>query len=106
MKKFLVSIMIGSILFTGCSSKYPAVKTGANIGGTAGVIAGGLLGAALSKSHPGNGDTIGGVLIVGVIFGLIGLGLGAGTGYIVDSIRGNDDEMREMIQSQNIQGVN
>jgi len=105
MKKILMSMIIGSIVFSGCSSKYPSVKTGATIGGVAGLVTGGLMGAALSKGHPSNGDAVGGAVIGGVVLGLIGLSLGAGTGYIVDISRDNDDEIKEIIHAENIEGL-
>jgi len=95
-KKYFTCLLLVILTFTGCSSKHPSVKTGTIIGSTTGVIVGGVLGAALSNTHPGNGNTLEGVLIVGAILGIIGAGLGAGTGYVVDSFTEKNIEIEEI----------
>ena len=99
MKKFLIYTLIGSILFSGCST-----KNGAIVGGTTGVIVGGLLGAGISKQHVGNGNTTQTALQVGVVFGLIGALMGAGVGYVVDTLQ-EEKQMQEIEASHHIQGL-
>ena len=94
-------VILCMVLLVGCSA-----KNGAIIGGTSGVIAGGLLGAALSKEHVGNGKTAQTALQVGLVFGLVGALIGSATGYVVGEISKDDDkQIQEMIQSQKIQGL-
>ena len=84
-------IAISVWLLLGCSGKYPAMKTGALVGGitiTASAIAVG--------TKDTNSDYAGAIAVVVIILGLAGTALGAGVGYAVDTIK--DDE----IQSQNI----
>jgi len=93
--------LIASLFFSGCSAKHGAI-----IGGTSGVIAGGLLGAGISKQHFGNGKTTQTALEFGIVLGLVGTLLGSATGYVVGGISKNDDkQMQEMIQSQKTQGL-
>ena len=99
MKFFLIYIIIGSILFSGCST-----KNGAIVGGTTGVIVGGLLGAGISKQHVGNGNTTQTALQVGVVFGLIGTLIGAGVGYVVDTLQ-EEKQIQEIDASHHIEGL-
>jgi len=103
LKKAMVIGVCVMLLF-GCSSK-SSVKVGAMGGGTAGALLGGLLGAAASEGHTGNGKTAKNALIGAVVLGGIGALLGAGTGYVLDSVSNNDDKTQEMIQSHNIEGI-
>jgi len=97
-KNIIIALLIASLFFSGCSAKHGAI-----IGGTTGAIAGGLLGAGLSKQHVGNGKTTQTALEFGIVLGLVGALLGSGTGYIVGEINKDDDEqMQKMIQSQKI----
>ena len=82
MKKLFISMFIGSILFSGCSGKYPAMKTGALIGGTTAVIATVALG-----TKDTNSDAIPAIVIVALILGLAGTVTGAGVGYVVDTLQ-------------------
>ena len=94
-KSITISILIASLFFSGCST-----KNGAIIGGTTGAIAGGLLGAGLSKQHMGNGKTAQSALQVGLVLGLAGALIGAGTGYVVNELNKDDDkEMQDIIDS-------
>ena len=99
MKKFWIFMVAGSILWSGCSA-----KNGAIIGGTTGAIAGGILGAGISKQHVGNGNTTQTALQVGVVFGLVGALLGAGVGYTVDALQ-EEKKMREIRASHHIKGL-
>ena len=95
-KRITLCLIAGIFLLSGCSA-----KNGALIGGTTGVIAGGLLGAGLSKQHVGNGKTTQSALQVGLALGVAGALLGAGTGYMVEKATHKDDkEIKEMIQSE------
>lgn len=96
MKKTITLYLVTVIfLLSGCSA-----KNGAIIGGTTGAIAGGLLGAGISKQHVGNGKTAQTALQVGLVLGIVGALLGAGTGYIVDKTSQNEDtKMKEIISS-------
>ena len=94
-KSITISILIASLFFSGCST-----KNGAIIGGTTGAIAGGLLGAGLSKQHVGNGKTVQSALQVGLVLGLVGALIGAGTGYMVNEVSKEDDKgMQNIIES-------
>ena len=99
MKKLWIFMLIGSILISGCSAKHGAI-----IGGTTGVIAGGLLGAGISKQHFGNGNATQTALQVGVVFGLVGALLGAGVGYTVDALQ-EEKKMQEIRASHHIKGL-
>jgi len=100
-KNTIILCLIASLFFSGCSA-----KNGAIIGGTTGVVAGGLLGAGLSKQHVGNGKTAQSALQVGLVFGVIGALIGSATGYVVGEINKDDNkQMQEMIQSQKIKGL-
>ena len=93
-------MVAGSILFSGCSA-----KNGAIIGGTTGAIAGGLLGAGISKQHVGgNRGATKTALEVGIVFGLVGALLGAGVGYTVDTLQ-EEKKMREIRASHQIKGL-
>ena len=96
MKKIIAILALTvTLIFSGCST-----KNGAIIGGTTGAIAGGLLGAGLSKQHVGNGKTTQSALQVGLVLGLAGALIGAGTGYVVNEISKEDDkEMKDIIDS-------
>ena len=89
-----IIILLSILLFTACS-----VKQGATIGGTAGLVAGGLIGAGLSKQHVGNGKTTQSALQVGLVLGLAGMLIGAGTGYVVDEVSKDDKEIQDIIES-------
>jgi len=96
-KSITITATIVSLFFSGCSA-----KNGAIVGGTTGAIAGGLLGAGLSKQHVGNGKTAQSALQVGLVLGLVGALIGATTGYVVDEISKDDDkEMQDIIESNN-----
>jgi len=88
------------VMLSGCSSKYPSIKTGAIIGGVTAAITTVAIGTKNTNS-----DDIPLIATAAVIIGLFGVGVGAGTGYIVDSIKDNNDEIQEIIQSQNIKGL-
>ena len=95
-KRITLCFIAGVLLLSGCSA-----KNGALIGGTTAAIAGGLLGAGLSKQHVGNGKTTQSALQVGLALGVVGALLGAGTGYVVEEATHKDDnEIKEMIQSE------
>jgi len=94
MNKFLLSMIIASIVFSGCSGKYPAMKTGAIIGGTSATIAAIAVGA-----QDTNSDYASAIAVAVVIIGLAGTALGAGIGYTIDTIN-NDKEIEEMIQTE------
>jgi len=99
--KQTIIVILCMVLLTGCS-----VKNGAIIGGTTGAIAGGLLGAGISKQHFGNGKTAQTALQVGLVLGLVGTLIGSATGYVVSEINKDEDKkMQEIIQSQKIQGL-
>ena len=100
MKKILMSMIIGSIVFSGCSGKYPAMKTGAIIGGLTGVVTTVAVG-----TKDTNSDMVPVIVVVAVILGLAGTAAGAGIGYIVDISRDNDDEIKEIIHAENIEGL-
>ena len=93
-KSITISILIASLFFSGCSA-----KNGAIIGGTTGAIAGGLLGAGLSKQHVGNGKTAQTALQVGLVLGLVGALIGAATGYVAHEISKDDKEIQDIIDS-------
>lgn len=94
-KSITISILIASLFFSGCST-----KNGAIIGGTTGAVAGGLIGAGLSKQHVGNGKTAQSALQVGLVLGLAGALLGAATGYVAHEVSKEDDkEMQDIINS-------
>ena len=94
-KTITISVLIASLVFSGCST-----KNGAIIGGTTGAMVGGLLGAGLSKQHVGNGKTTQSALQVGLVLGLVGALLGAATGYVVNEVSKDDDkEMQDIIDS-------
>jgi len=100
MKRKITLLLVASVLFSGCSA-----KNGAIIGGTAGAMVGGLLGTGLSKQHVGNGKTTQTALQVGVVLGLVGALLGAGTGYVVEGIDSDDQVTQEIIQAQHIKEI-
>ena len=99
MKKFFVSILMGSMLFSGCSGKYPAMKTGALIGGTTALITTVALG-----TKDTNSDYAPAIAIAALILGLAGTAAGAGVGYVVDTLQ-EEKEMQEMKASYNIKGL-
>ena len=96
MKKYITtSALTATLIFSGCST-----KNGAIIGGTTGAVAGGLIGAGLSKQHVGNGKTAQSALQVGLVLGLAGALLGAATGYGAHEVSKEDDkEMQDIINS-------
>jgi len=100
-----MSMTILGLTLLGCSSPQPSVKLGAIGGGVTGVLLGGLLGAAASQGHTGNGEPTKNALIGAAIVGSLGALLGGGTGYLVDSVTQNDAQTKEMIHSQNIEGI-
>ena len=101
-KNIILSGLMASLFFSGCST-----KNGAIIGGTTGAIAGGLLGAGLSKQHTGNGKTAQTAVQVGLVLGLIGALIGAGTGYVAHEVsKDNSKEMKDIIDSnRQMQGI-
>ena len=100
-KSILISLLIISLFFSGCSS-----KNGAIVGGTTGVIAGGFLGVALKAQAGSNDSNVEAALQVGLVLGLVGALIGSTTGYVVSEINKDEDKkMQEMIQSQKTQGL-
>ena len=79
---------------TGCSSKYPSMKTGAIIGGATGVLT-----AVVIGTKDTNSDHASAIVIAAVILSLVTSAVGAGIGYAVDVSR-VDKEMQEMIKTE------
>lgn len=97
-KNIILSGLMASLFFSGCST-----KNGAIIGGTTGTIVGGVLGAGLSKQHTGNGKTAQTALQVGLVLGLVGALIGAATGYVAHEISKDDDKKIQDIIDSNKQ---
>jgi len=98
--KQILTVGLIVILLSGCSAKNSAMKNGMILGGLAGATFGGVVGSEIGGTHNGPSSKAEGVIVLGLVFGLIGLGLGAGTGYIIDEVTADDDkEMEDIIYS-------
>ena len=105
MKKIIVLAILFALF--GCSAKNSATKNGAILGATAGVLAGGVLGVAVSKQHVGNSQApLHGALIGALIVGTLGLASGAGLGFVIDEVKEKDDnKIQHIIYTQDIEEV-
>jgi len=97
--KHIVGIGLVAILLSGCSAKNSAMQNGAILGGLAGATLGGIAGSEIGGTHNGPSSKAEGAIVLGLVIGLIGLGIGAGTGYIIDEVTQDDKEMDEMLSS-------
>ncbi|MEA1879335.1 MAG: hypothetical protein U9N11_01645 [Campylobacterota bacterium] len=93
MKNIILMILAG-IFMTGCSAKYPNMKKGAMIGATTGAITVVALGAEQMSGH--NSPL---VVMGAVILALVGLLVGGGIGYVMDSAQ-EEKNMQGMRESQ------
>jgi len=91
-KSILISLLIISLFFSGCSA-----KNGAIVGGTTGVIAGGFLGVALKAQAGSNDSNVEAALQVGLVLGLVGALIGSATGYVVSEMskQAQDKQMQK-----------
>lgn len=83
------------LMMQGCSSKYPSMKTGAIYG-----TLGGMVMAVTIGTKDTNSDYASAIAVAAIILGLAGATVGAGVGYVVDSISQRDEKMKAMIESQ------
>ena len=87
----------------GCSAKNSASKNGAILGTTAGAMAGGVMGLAVTASKSNSQDFTKNAIIGAVAVGAIGYLTGSAMGYVVDKTSNTETkEIEKMAQSQKI----
>ena len=100
-QKIIIILITMSLL--GCSAKNSASKNGAILGTTAGAMAGGVMGLAVTASKSNSQDFTKNAIIGAVVVGAIGYLTGSAMGYVVDKTSNTKTkEIEKMAQSQKI----
>ena len=98
-----IVIVCTSCLLIGCSAKNSASTNGAILGTTAGAMAGGVMGLAVTASKSNSQDFTKNAIIGAVVVGAIGYLTGSAMGYVVDKTSNTETkEIEKMAQSQKI----
>jgi len=98
-KQNLIIIFILMSLL-GCSAKYSARKNGAILGTTAGVLAGSVMGLAVTGAKSrGRNQLIPNMLLGALAIGTIGYLSGSAMGYVADGVKGKK-EVKELSSTQ------
>ena len=96
MKQNIIVILV-LISLLGCSTKYSDAKNGAILGGTAGVLAGSVVGAAIvGQKSRGSTSLTQGALVGAFLVGLLGTVTGYSMGYVVDVVKSDDDKIKKI----------
>lgn len=100
MKKYITITMVLMLILTGCSFKSEKVKVGATAGAMTGVAYGVVATsfAASSGGHMSERDYLS-FLFGTTLLSLFGFGVGAATGYVLDTQSQHDERIEEIKQS-------
>ena len=96
MKKYITITMVLMLILTGCSFKREKVKVGATAGAMTGVAYGVVATAVASDMRK---ESYLAMLLFTTLTSLFGFGVGAATGYVLDTQSQHDERIEEIKQS-------